>query len=120
MLDRPAAVNGPSSEVSNESDEWRRPAPDGRQFPPDAATLDATVVEVWLRPGVASFRFIVDKWSWFAIGDMPFISLMELNPELKKRKEFEPTSMARAAASTASISAEEVMPLLASAPGQSI
>jgi len=52
---------------------------------------------------------------------MCFIWLIELRPELKKRKKLEPTSMARARPlSTASISFAEVMPLLPSAVGQSL
>jgi len=44
----------------------------------------------------------------------------ELSFELKKRKKFEPTSIALPAASASSMAFEEVMPLLPSAAGQSL
>ena len=47
-------------------------------------------------------------------------SVVELNLELKKRKKFEPTSIARPASSAASICSTEVMPLLPSVAGQSL
>ena len=45
---------------------------------------------------------------------------IELDSELKKRKKLEPTSTAVPAASAASISFAEVMPLLPSGAGQSL
>ena len=47
------------------------------------------------------------------------IALLEFIRELKNRKKFEPTSIARPAASTSSITFDEVIPVLPSAEGQS-
>jgi hypothetical protein len=47
-------------------------------------------------------------------------ALWEFIAELKKRKKFEPTSIALPAASVASMIVDEVMPLLPSAAGQSL
>jgi hypothetical protein len=75
-------------------------------FRPDPAAVDA---------------IIIDEWVWSAMDDIPFIiEAWLLSSELKKRKTLEPTSIALPAASAASITFADVMPLLPSAAGQSL
>jgi hypothetical protein len=65
-----------------------------------------------------NFRVLFDLL--YSVRPQCAISLMEASLDRKKRKKFEPTSIALSAASAASIFSTDVIPLLPSAAGQSL